>query len=388
MKRSRKLVLLLALLLLLSQLPFAYRRYKLRRLNFAIQAINASRKPTDANAEFVEYKGVAHVHSFLGGHSTGTFTEIISAAQANQLQFVIMTEHAEKDFNTADMTLRGAHGGILFINGNEISAGKGDRFLVWPGMSEQAASNQHLMVAAYPEEFGGWSTATFDAVEIYNVYTNARRVNPILALFDSIWSRRTYPALLFSTFYRRPAESLKKWDLALTQKKVVGTAGNDAHANIGVNLQDDSGKTLLGVKLDPYDVSFQLVRMHVLVPRDQPLTSDSLLNAIKAGHLFIGFDLFGETSGFSFSAANGAERKIQGDEIQLQPQTALEIQTPVPARLVVLKDGNVILDESGQNSREIPVRERGVYRLEVYLPQLGKPVGEQPWIISNPIYVR
>ena len=70
---------------------------------------------------------MVHVHSFLGGHSAGTFAEIISAAQANQLQFVIMTEHTEKDFDTAAMTLKGMHGGVLFINGNEVSAANGDR---------------------------------------------------------------------------------------------------------------------------------------------------------------------------------------------------------------------------------------------------------------------
>jgi hypothetical protein len=33
-------------------------------------------------------------------------------------------------------------------------------------------------------------------------------------------------------------------------------------------------------------------------------------------------------------------------------------------------------------------REKGSYRVEVYLPNLPKPAGDQPWIISNPIYVR
>jgi hypothetical protein len=37
---------------------------------------------------------------------------------------------------------------------------------------------------------------------------------------------------------------------------------------------------------------------------------------------------------------------------------------------------------------EYVAKERGSYRVEAYLPQLGKPVGDQPWIISNPIYVR
>ena len=38
-----------------------------------------------------------HVHSFLGGHSAGTFTEVITGAKANQLDFVIMTEHPQAE---------------------------------------------------------------------------------------------------------------------------------------------------------------------------------------------------------------------------------------------------------------------------------------------------
>ena len=32
--------------------------------------------------------------------------------------------------------------------------------------------------------------------------------------------------------------------------------------------------------------------------------------------------------------------------------------------------------------------EKGSYRVEVYLPQLPGDVSQQPWIISNPIYVK
>src|SRR4030095_6895127 len=96
--------------IVVSQIPFAYRRYQLRRLSNAIQQLNSQRTPTPSDS-FVDYKGVAHVHSFLGGHSAGTFAEIISAAQANQLQFVIMTENTEKDFDTAALTLQVRDGG-------------------------------------------------------------------------------------------------------------------------------------------------------------------------------------------------------------------------------------------------------------------------------------
>ena len=378
MKISKKRVLAAILLLLVaSQIPFAYRRYKLRRLNAAIQHVNSARTIHERDG-FSEHVGVVHVHSFLGGHSAGTFSEIIAAAQANQLQFVIMTEHTEAHFDTAAMTLNGTHGGVLFINGNEVSKEGGDRVLELP---------EEISIAAYPEEFKGWDSPELDGVEVYNVFTNARRVNPVVAFFDVLWSQRAYPELIFAHYFERPEESLKKWDQAIVRRRLTAVGGNDAHSNIGVSLRDGSGKTLLGIKLDPYETSFRLVRLHALIEKNRPVDGPSVLSAVRAGHCFIGFDFLGDSSGFSFEAENAGEKKIQGDEIGLQQDTRLRVRTPVSSRIVVFKDGVVLLDETGINSREITISERGVYRVEVYLPQLGA-VGQQPWILSNPIYVR
>lgn len=377
MKIRRLVLLVVALLLLLSQTPFAYRRYKLRRLSAGIQQLNSERRVPEPYG-FKDYKGVVHVHSFLGGHSSGSFSEIIAAAQANQLQFVIMTEHTEKDFDTAAMTLQGMHGGVLFINGNEVSAPNGDRLLTLPG---------GLSIAAYPEEFKNWDTPGLDGVEVYNVFTNAKRINPVVAFFDALWSKRSYPDLMFAFYLTRPDEGLKLWDQGLTRARLTGVAGNDAHANIGVSLKDSSGKTLLGIQLDPYDTSFRLVRLHALIEANKPLDATSLLDAVRAGHCYIGFDFLGDTSGFSFTAENAGERKIQGDEISFKPETRVRVQSPVPGRIVILKDGAILLDETGISGKELPISEKGVYRTEIYLPQLGM-VANQPWIISNPIYVR
>jgi len=60
------------------------------------------------------------------------------------------------------------------------------------------------------------------------------------------------------------------------------------------------------------------------------------------------------------------------------------VQSPVPGRIVIFRDGVIWIDESGIASKEVAITEPGVYRTEVYLPQLGN----LPWIISNPIYVR
>lgn len=377
--RSKKFILLIVvLLLLLSQIPFAYRRYKLRRLNAAIQQLQLERHETSRTG-FTEYKGVVHVHSFLGGHSTGTFAAIIAAAQTNQLQFVIMTEHTEKEFDTAAMTLKGMHGGVLFINGNEVSAANGDRLLTLP---------DDVSIVAYPEQFQNWDTPGLDGVEVYNVFTNAKRINPLVAFFDVLWSKRSYPDLIFALYFARPDAALQKWDQALVRRKLTATAGNDAHANIGVSLYDGSGKTLLGIQLDPYEVSFRLVRLHVLLEENRALDATSLLDAVRAGHCFIGFDFLGDTTGFSFEAENGGRRKIQGDEVQLTSDTRLRVRSPISCRIVIFKDGSVFSDDDGISNKDVTVTERGIYRAEVYLPQLGSLVARQPWIISNPIYVR
>lgn len=404
MKRWKKLLLILLILGLLSQIPFAYRRYKLGRLCAAIQQVNSQRTAPPDDADFVEYKGVVHVHSFLGGHSRGNFEEIINGARSNQLSFVVMTEHTSNNFNTAAMTLKGVYGGVLFVNGNEVRLPNSDRMLLIPGL-ESSGGNSNLSLeevvkrgrakggltfVAYPQDFRGWETGFYNGVEVYNLYTNARQINPIVMFFDGLWSYRSYPQLLFANFYRRPTENLKKWDgaMAASGNRLVAIAGNDAHSNVGISLVSESGETLLGLKLDPYERSFHLVRVHVLVPKNKALDSGSLLEAIGEGHCFIGFDLFGETTGFSFSASNGTENKVQGDEILLEREVRLTVSAPVPSRIVLLKDGTAIQDDTGVRKKDYGVTERGIYRVEVYLSQLPGPVGNQPWIISNPIYVR
>ena len=409
MKRWKKLLLCLLALLAISQIPFIYRRYKLGRLQTAIQQLNSQSVRSEKIGDPAEFKGVIHVHSFLGGHSTGNFADIISAAQANQLNFVVMTEHPSPNFNTAEMTLKGNHGGVLFVNGNEVSTALGDRLLLIPGDAQAAddgkwstqevlsGHSSGLNVVAYPQEFKSWGASGYKGIEVYNVYTNARRMNPVVMFFDALWSYRSYPDLLFATFYERPAESLKLWDEQIKQRgqRIVATAGNDAHANIGMSLNDSSGKTLLGFKLDPYERSFRLVRMHVLVNLlssglvdFSSLQERYLLAATSEGHCFIGFDLFGDTTGFRYSAHDGDQDRLMGDEIKLENEVRLSVSVPVAARIVLLKDGEVVEDKSAVSKLEFVAREKGSYRVEVYLPQLPRPAGGQPWIISNPIYVR
>lgn len=398
MKDWRKFVLGLFILVLISQLPFAYRRYKLGKLHAAIASLSAQRQESEADG-WREYVGVSHVHSFLGGHSSGTFQEIVAAAHANNLHFVLMSEHPAKDFNTAEKTLSGVHGGIHFVNGNEVLTATGDRLLIFVGdgqSMDQRATEEVLSLysartnfVAYPETFNSWDLSGYQGIEIYNVYTNARDINPLVMFFDGLWSYRSHPDLLFANFYRRPTDNLRHWDgLTAHKGKLAAIAGNDSHANIGFGLQDSAGNTILGLKLDPYERSFRLVRLHVLLPTNEPLNEHTLLGAIANGRCFIGFDIFGDTTGFRFSAVDADETRVMGEEISIGGDVRITVRANAPSRIVLLRDGVAVREEQNTVKLDHVVREKGTYRVEVFRPELPHRVGGEPWIISNPIYVR
>ena len=77
-----------------------------------------------------------------------------------------------------------------------------------------------------------------------------------------------------------------------------------------------------------------------------------------------------------------------GDEITLDNEVRLTVSLPVTGRIMLLKDGLAIKDVSYVTSLEFVAKERGNYRVEVYLSQLPGAAGKQPWIISNPIYLK
>ncbi len=62
---KRKILIALLGLIIVTQIPFAYRRYRLRRLRNTIQQLDAQRVGPPGESEFVDYQGVIHVHSSL-----------------------------------------------------------------------------------------------------------------------------------------------------------------------------------------------------------------------------------------------------------------------------------------------------------------------------------
>lgn len=387
MKKLLKRILLILLAVLVAvQAPFIYRRYKIGQLAGKIDELNRSRAATVPDSGFKEYKGIIHAHTNLGGHSTGSFDELIAAANANDLDFVIMTEHWSDTIDTAALTLNGVYGKTLFIGGSEIDTADGDRFLMIPGSADAAGlrkmptaavldklrAENRLALVTYPEKFRSWDSS-FDGIEVFSLHTNAKKMNPFTAMFDGIWSFPKYPELMLASYFQRPDENLRRFDEVAARRKISLIAGTDAHSNIGFHLfGDDAGNKPVGFKVDDYATIFRLARQHVFIEADKPLTRENLVEALRTGQSFVGLDVLADSSGFQFEVCDA---------------DALCAKAPVMVRFVLFSNGQVLREHVGSHYKYGPV-DKGPYRVEVYLDQLGPPFDKMPWIISNPIYVR
>ncbi len=400
MKLWKKISLVLLCILLLAQVPFLYSRYQTGVLAGRISKL-AERRLVVQTPGFKDYKGVIHVHSSLGGHSTGTFDNIITAAKDNQLDFVVMTEHTSREFDTSETTLRGVIEGVLFVNGHEASTLDG-RLLYLQGFSgahagglvntkaaiKQAHRENRLAFALYPERFK-LGDEDIDGVEIFSLNTNSKKMNPVTFIPSVFWSLG-YFELTLAKFFSRPTGNLVEYDALAKRKKLTLFAGNDAHSNLGFHIfGSDSGFKLLDLKFDKYESVFSLVRTHIVIAEEEKFTQENLLLALKSGNTFIGFDILSDTSGFSFTAENEGQIKIMGDELSLDSgEITLKSVAPQTSRFVLFRNGTKVFESKDTKKLSFEVREKGAYRIEVYLDVLGSPFDKTPWIISNPIYIR
>jgi hypothetical protein len=178
-------------------------------------------------------------------------------------------------------------------------------------------------------------------------------------------------------------ESLKKWDELLARGgRVVAIGGSDAHA-----LPARLGP--LRRTVFPYEFHFRSINTHLLL--SQPLSGDHfadrriVLDALREGRAFIGYDLPSPTYGFRFHAQGVEGMASMGDEITCRGGVTLQIRLPRRTECRLLRDGKVIKTWRKRENCTYITSEPGVYRVEAYLQYLGRLRG---WIFSNPIYIR
>jgi hypothetical protein len=221
-----------------------------------------------------------------------------------------------------------------------------------------------------------WEVTGFIGIELWNYMSE----------FKSLLS--TKPAAVFAAFFPSLLitgpfpETLALWDNLLRNgAKVVAIGGADAHANV-YSLGP------LKRPVFPYDYLFSAVNTHVLL--DEPLSRDvtaakaQALDALRAGRVFVAYDLAGDARGFRFTATSSQGTVSMGDEMRPNGPVTLHVASPLPAGMRLLKNGREVARARGR-ALTYETDEPGIYRVEAYRRYRIKPRG---WVFSNPIYIR
>jgi len=423
-------LLLLALVLVLWSRIAIYNRFvRFPREEAAWQAIRAQRQPVKSYTGWSEYRGILHAHSKYSHDSTVPIEEILRVLKASRIDFVCLSDHPIAGRADFDLQWRGLREGKLFIPGFEMKDGMMP-FGVASGvvlsnqtdsatLAKQIAANGGLLFYAHSEEPRDWERPELVGMEIYNIHTDFKRHrNGLLWLLpDLLLSQRKYPEHVFRTLFTRPTDLLQRWDELNRKRHITGVAGNDSHQNVGlqatcissdtIRVTDTSpkgvrkfklnwltrsiaqmcfgplepGRELFHIQLDPYERSARFVNTHVLA---RFLSEPSVLDALRAGRVFVGFDMIADSTGFSWMASTGTNHVVMGESMEFSPDVRLEAASPLPCRFTILKDGALCAQQEGRAFDWAPPG-RGKYRVEAELKIRRRWV---PWVYANPIELR
>jgi hypothetical protein len=222
-----------------------------------------------------------------------------------------------------------------------------------------------------------WNVSGFTGLELWNGFSEFKpRIKSLLhAVYYAYFPHRIAHGPL--------PETLRRWDELLSAgKKVVAIGGSDAHAN-RMHLGP------LHRTIFPYQFHFSAINTHVLLPR--PLGTDAaddtslIMEALRLGHCFIGYDLPASTRGFGFLACGLESNAQMGDGLNSKGGVTFQIRLPMRTECVLLKDGKPVRTWRKHELCTYISTEPGIYRVEVYIHYLGMRRG---WIFSNPVYVK
>lgn len=351
-----------------------------------------------------EYTGNLHVHTrYSDGEAS--HAEVAEAAIRAGLDFVITTDH-----NVWVDGLEGYYGNtpdrrVLLLVGEEVHDVRRDpqaNHLLAYGVERElvtyAANPQRLIdevkanggicFLAHPFERAApsfdepaipwldWEIEGYTGLELWNYMSEFKaHLNGRLTALRAAFGPDRYISGPFP-------ETLALWDRLLREGKRVKVIGSaDAHG--AAYSMGPLTRTIF-----PYEYLFRCVNTHILTPR--PFSGDFehdkqlVLQALRDGRSFVGYDLLAPTRGFRFSAQGHNFSTVMGGWLRLGHGVTLQMVSPLVADMRLLKDGRVVMRETEGTHWTYIANETGAYRVEVYLNYKGK---ERGWIFSNPIFV-
>ena len=335
--------------------------------------IRARRLPLGAPAAGAAV-GTFHVHSAMSHDGRSSLEELLAAARAARLDFLILTDHNEQYagpivrdgvtvLSHAELSTRfghliqlGAsqvlpasrrrdreiHDHVKSLDGAPIIAHPNDPKRPWRGPLEGAAGIEIANTASSARRHGGWA---------------------LLGLAPLLGAGLLNPALALAQVYDRDAASLALWDES-PRPDLLGFCGVDAHGWIDLELN------LL---------AWTLVLTSPL-PEAESERPGFLLSELLRGRFYCAAGLFGRAPRLHMAALHAGKqvastgetaRAGEVDEIVAVAVTAIPGQ-----KLVLFKDGVGIRHVEGGALR-LPSPTPGTYRVEVWIPVPEVVAGER-----------
>ncbi|MGE5543427.1 MAG: CehA/McbA family metallohydrolase [Bacillota bacterium] len=338
--------------------------------------------------------GNIHIHTRYSDGS-GSIPEIAHSAEKAGLDFIIITDH----HHLRGKAEEGYYGRVLVMVGSEFNTDRNHYLGIdidqeVPGSDEnpqQVIDGVHhqggIGFLAHPFEIGSpvyengktypwtdWSVTGFTGIDIWSYLSQWR---------DGIPGVPKGIYLYFNphqAFKRGPHQaSLEKWDELLQERMVVGIGCSDAHA---IKIKLGPWKPIIS----DYYTCFRCINTHLILK--EPLSGnfktdkEAIVETLRAGRCFVGYDFFKNSRGFCFVADTGGRIKHMGERAPARG-TVLKVDTPAKAKVVLIKNGKPYLRSEGKRHRFFQLRP-GVYRIEA---QHRHGLGYRAWIYSNPIYL-
>ena len=390
----------------------------------AWEELRANRTVLQRKDQWREYRGVCHSHSELSHDCMVPFEEILGVLKDTETDFICMSDHCDEGKADFSKQWRGLKEGKLFVPGYEMGYGfmpfgvpddivldKGEDEAV---LAQQIEDSGGLLFFAHTEQDRSWDLPQLVGMEIYNIHTDFSDESFSGLMPDLLLNLRAYPDQSFRLLFDRQTAILENWDRLNADRDITGIAANDCHQNNGVIgtyteagtllVRDTSpdtkgeyglnpitrlllrifcgplepGRVLFHFQLDPYERMVRYVRTHVLA---QSLSERDVLDALKDGRAFIGFDMIVDSTGFNWEAEAGGRTAVMGQSLPFSAGTQLRAASPCPCRFTVIRNGEQVHQETG-SELTWPAPEAGKYRVEAELRILDEWV---PWVYTNPI---
>lgn len=417
-------------------------RERLAAAEASIQALALKRRVLPPVPGQVDFRCSFHAHAEDASHTAGTRPEMLADAKRAGMHAIFLSDHFRPPRDFMD-SWRFLTNGVLFVTGSEwrgflvhpMESVLAHQDLATPEFVAKVTTGDGMIFLSHIEERPDHPMEGLTGLEIYNRHYDAKRdLRGMLTLVSRLTDPKElkelqtlvelYPDGVLASQVEYPDVYLDKWDSETGRRRLTGVAANDCHHNqvfvlhrvndglarlgtivdpvtgmreVPVALRPGMAQILTGradgetfrlVDLDPYYRAFRCVSTHVMAPA---LEEGLLRTAVKAGHVFVAHEWMGDATGFRMAWVEGdapvlsdRARAWMGDEAPFATGGRVDVESPLPGRLRLIRNGKEIARGEG-NRMQVPVTEAGVYRSEVWLELDGE---WRPWIYSNPVYLR